>query len=324
MTLQEQAWAVVLAAGDGTRLAALTTDERGHSVPKQFCSLQGHGSLLEDAVRRAGRVTRRDRICVIVADHHRRYWQRALAGFPAENVFVQPRNRGTANGILLSTLCVLARDPQARLIFLPADHFVRDERSMSRSLRALAALPRHHPAELLLLGIEPDQADPDLGYIVPGDCLAPGTHRVARFAEKPPLDVAQALLMEGALWNSFIFAAHGRTMLELLRARLPACVEALSQVVAAPSCDTAPGRALRERYEHLPSADFSRSVIEGAENRLRVLKSPHCGWSDLGTPKRVAATLRQPIPRQVHQRRPELFSAAFLNLSLQLARWSAP
>lgn len=42
-------WAVVLAAGDGTRLASLTSDDRGRSVPKQFCSLNGGGSLLHAA-----------------------------------------------------------------------------------------------------------------------------------------------------------------------------------------------------------------------------------------------------------------------------------
>jgi hypothetical protein len=31
-------WAVVLAAGEGTRLAALTRDAAGNAVPKQFCS----------------------------------------------------------------------------------------------------------------------------------------------------------------------------------------------------------------------------------------------------------------------------------------------
>lgn len=41
-----QTWAVVLAAGDGSRLARLTTDAAGNSVPKQFCSLDGRASLL--------------------------------------------------------------------------------------------------------------------------------------------------------------------------------------------------------------------------------------------------------------------------------------
>ncbi len=37
-------WALVLAAGEGSRLRALTTTN-GVAVPKQFCSLQGGPSL---------------------------------------------------------------------------------------------------------------------------------------------------------------------------------------------------------------------------------------------------------------------------------------
>ena len=43
-------WAVVLAAGEGTRLASLTRDALGNSVPKQFCSLNGGSALVHDAL----------------------------------------------------------------------------------------------------------------------------------------------------------------------------------------------------------------------------------------------------------------------------------
>src|SRR5688572_18229954 len=123
-TLQ-RTWAVVLAAGDGTRLSRLTIDEHGNAVPKQFCSLDGGQSLLAEAMQRARHAAPRERTCAIVADHHRRYWHSALWAVPRVNVIVQPRNCGTANGILLATLKFLERDPLALIVFLPADHFVR-------------------------------------------------------------------------------------------------------------------------------------------------------------------------------------------------------
>jgi hypothetical protein len=49
-----------------------------------------------------------------------------------------------------------------------------------------------------------------------------------------------------------------------------------------------PPRDLREAYEALPSSDFSRDVLEVGIERLSVLAVPSCGWSDLGTPERVA------------------------------------
>src|SRR5690554_2699609 len=67
-------WALVLAAGEGNRLRSLTT-MGGIAVPKQFCSLNGGVSLLHAAIERARVVAPPERICVVVADHHRHWWQ---------------------------------------------------------------------------------------------------------------------------------------------------------------------------------------------------------------------------------------------------------
>src|SRR5262249_2677314 len=50
--------------------------------------------------------------------------------------------------------------------------------------------------------------------------------------------------------------------------------------------------ALPELYERLPTTDFSRAVVQQLPFTLRVITAPVCGWNDLGTPHRVAATLR--------------------------------
>src|SRR5690242_16689165 len=95
-----QTWAIVLAGGDGTRLRSLTMDEVGQSVPKQYCSLRGGPSLLNEALRRAEMITSLARVCTVVAQQHRRWWAQSLAGLPRDNVIAQPQNRGTANGML--------------------------------------------------------------------------------------------------------------------------------------------------------------------------------------------------------------------------------
>jgi mannose-1-phosphate guanylyltransferase len=319
-TLQ-RTWAIVLAAGDGTRLASLTTDEHGNSVPKQFCSLDGGSSLLADAMHRARHVAPRERVCVIVAEHHRRYWQSALWTTARGNIIVQPRNCGTANGILLATLRILERDPLARIVFLPADHFVRNESALAGSLREVATLLTRNPNELLLLGIEPEEADPELGYIVPaksGAMSGDGTRGVERFVEKPQSSLARELLRGGALWNSFIFAAHAPALLGMLRSATPEIVESMETALARDARLGARSIALEELYAELPSVDFSRAVIQGAEAQLRVITVPACGWSDLGTPKRVAEALKRFEPVQRRERLDDMPS--FVNLAAQHAR----
>src|SRR5512147_1706981 len=127
MTDSGHTWAIVLAAGDGSRLRSLTTTAVGVAVPKQFCSLRGGPSLLHDAVRRAESIAPAERICTIVAKQHSRWWEDVLKLLPERNVIVQPDNRGTGVGILLPLLRIMMRDPDARVVLLPSDHHVRDE-----------------------------------------------------------------------------------------------------------------------------------------------------------------------------------------------------
>lgn len=318
MATKQRTWAVVLAAGDGTRLARLTTDERGIAIPKQYCSLNGGASLLDEALQRGRRIVPRERLCAIVADHHRRFWAPALWGLPSSNVIAQPRNCGTANGILLSLLTILERDPLARVIFLPADHYVRAEHTLGKSLIAATTLLSRNPEELLLLGIEPDEADPELGYIVPSVPLSDGTFRVDRFVEKPPQAVARELMLHGALWNSFIFAAYGPALLALLRGAFPEVVDRMATAVARDARLGATGVSVAEVYADLPTIDFSRAVMQGAEARLRVIPVSACGWSDLGTPKRVADTLQR-AAFQSRMRRP-IVMRGLVSLADQHAR----
>ena len=317
-------WAVVLAAGEGTRLASLTRDAAGNTVPKQFCSLNGGHSLVEEAIQRARQVVSLDRTCTIVAEQHAHYWRKSLRALPAENLILQPRNRGTAHGVLLCVLSILERDPLARIIFLPADHFVLDESALERSLRELTTTLAHNPDGITLIGIAPEEPDTELGYIVPGRTLADGSRTVARFVEKPAASLAVELYESKALWNSFIFGAAGAALLALLRLQMGTTVDEMATALARRRYQPGSG-ALAELYDRLPTVDFSRAVVQQFPSRLRVITAPACGWTDLGTPRRVAATLLR-VAEQVPTRATggtgvqRLSPSGHINLATQHAR----
>jgi mannose-1-phosphate guanylyltransferase len=309
---QNQNWAVVLAAGDGTRLRELTR-RGGVDTPKQFCSLRGGRSLLGDALARAARIAPKKRILVVVAEQHRRFFEPELAALPRENVIVQPSNRGTAAGILLPLLAVLERDPEARIAFLPSDHFVAREVVIEAALRfALDALDEPE-AGLTLLGITPDAPESGYGWIVPRASerlLRP----VERFVEKPPPALAAELFAHGALWNSFLFAAKGATLRALFAARLPELLGAFEATfTSAPETRAA---RFEQLYAALEARDFSREILQECTRELRLEQVPPCGWTDLGTPERVAACLAAfAAPRAP---RPKPPSEAPLDLALAL------
>ncbi len=322
MRTRQRTWALVLAAGDGTRLASLTTDSLGNPVPKQFCSLNGGNSLLQDALARARRVAPRERQCAIVAADHERFWGNSLWSLPRSNVIVQPRNCGTANGILLAVLSILTRDPLARIVFLPSDHFVRNELLLATALReAITQLTRNHNG-LVLIGIEPDEADPELGYVVPELAAADGSRSVRQFVEKPPAPIARELIASGAVWNSFIFAAHGPALLGIIREHMPTVVEDMATALALDARRGLGPIALEQLYDDLPNVDFSRAIIQRAADRLKIVTAPACGWSDLGTPKRVAQALQR-IQPTTKSRWPAVSSEpVFINLATQHAQAS--
>ncbi len=291
MGITGNTWAIVLAGGSGTRLRSVTTDESGVSIPKQFCSLRGDCSLLHEALARARQVTDPARICVVVTEPHRRWWLPALTGMVRGNIIVQPDNRGTANGVLLALLHILHRDPYARIVLLPSDHHVDDEdilcASLQRGIWELGAGCEH----VLLLGITPDDADPDLGYIVPGTARADGLSPVAGFVEKPDADHARSLIKAGALWNAFIVIARATSLRELFAKKFPQTVADMSKAVARDIQAPDDPDATEVLYRTLNTIDFSRDLLAGEESALCVLPVERCGWSDLGTPRRLAKTL---------------------------------
>jgi mannose-1-phosphate guanylyltransferase len=297
MESEADTWALILAAGDGTRLRSLTTSPSGSTIPKQYCSLLEGPSLLHEALGRAGAVTAPSRTCAVVAEQHRQWWKTSLARLPWQNVIVQPANRGTAIGILLPLLHIVARDPAAKLVLLPADHHVRREAILAGSLRNAAQQLDWRPDEMLLLGLAPEEPDPELGYIVPDHSDGRGALRVARFAEKPSATQARGLMDRGALWNAFIIASTAQALLELFRRRMPEILAAMRAAIRRDQDNETGSAALTQLYEQLPSVDFSRDLLCGAEADLRVLPVPRCGWSDLGTPRRVAEAIGQ-VPAQ--------------------------
>jgi mannose-1-phosphate guanylyltransferase len=291
MKISHKTWAIVLAGGEGTRLHGLTTDASGVAVPKQYCSLAGGQSLLIDTLQRAASVVEPSYICVVVAAQHRRWWEPICSRMPKSRIIVQPRNCGTGNGVLLPLLHILARDHDAHIVLLPSDHYVRDEPALASSLRQAVGALEDHPDEVLVLGMQ-----------------------------KPSGAAARQLLDQGALWNALIMATRARALLDLFMLRQPDVVAKMHFAVGDDLRSSTNALAATFVYRDLPNIDFSSQILQGSETKLRLIKANRCGWTDLGTPKRLCETLRK-MPH-VGQTPQETTNSVFapMNLSAQHAR----
>src|SRR6266508_6807546 len=90
----------VLAGGDGTRLKCLTRKIAGDERPKQFCSVLGNRTLLEETRQRAALELSPERTLYVVNRAHEQFYAPILAREPLQNILVQPSNRGTAPAIV--------------------------------------------------------------------------------------------------------------------------------------------------------------------------------------------------------------------------------
>jgi len=120
-------WAIILAGGDGTRLRSLTRTIAGDERPKQFCSILGEETLLEQTRRRAALTVPPAQVMFALTRSHEDFYDSLLADVSAQQLVVQPKNAGTAVAILYSLLRLSHLDPKSMVVILPSDHYISDD-----------------------------------------------------------------------------------------------------------------------------------------------------------------------------------------------------
>lgn len=284
----ERTWAIVLAGGEGLRLRSLTRLVCGRDLPKQFVPLVGTRSLLQSTLDRIAPRFHAQRTLVVVGEAHRELARRQLADYPCVELVVQPANRGTAPGILFPLARIRARDPNARAAIFPSDHFIARPAPLFDGIEE--ALGSSDESSATVVGVEPDHAETDFGWIVPGVTITPHSSWVRRFVEKPGHSAALRLFREGALWNTFITIGRVKSMWSLIRSALPETAR-LFEIYSGAVGQIDEQAVIEAVYAQARAADFSRDVLERGD-KLAVVRVQGSGWNDLGTPERVLRALR--------------------------------
>jgi len=305
-------WALLLAGGEGRRLKPLTRQIAGDPRPKQFCAILDGETLLERTLRRAELVTRPDQHVVVVTRAHEPYFPGLATELAPDRLVVQPRNAGTAAGIIYPLLRIRQLAGNVLVAVFPSDHYVSDDGPFVTAVVHASAVAQARPEFVVLLGVEASAPETEYGWIDPAPVplSLPGNPAfpIRRFWEKPSLRLAQRLFERGALWNSFVMVGWVDTFLNLTRrvaGDLVAAFEPLRDAIGG----SREAEVAERVYEALEPSGFSERVLVPGTDGLLTVRAKSVDWSDWGHPQRVMATVRRTGWRPAWLSRVELASA---------------
>ena len=256
---------VLLSGGSGKRLWPLSNNARS----KQFLPLLEREdgsmeSMVQRVVRQIGEAGLTDNITLATNASQMDIITNQLGD--RVSVVTEPERRDTFPAIALAasylSLKRMCPDDEV-VVIMPCDPYTGT--GYFETIGKMVSAVERNVADLVLMGITPTYPSAKYGYVVPEADSESGWHRVARFTEKPTVDVAAELLEQGAFWNGGVFAFRLGYMMNIVRGYLKS--DSFE--------DT------RSRYGEFPKISFDYEVAEKVES---VAVVPYTGeWKDLGT-----------------------------------------
>ncbi len=273
--------AVIMAGGGGTRFWPRSRQKR----PKQFLTLTGEQSLLQQAAERIEAQVSPERCWVITGESYREETARQLPSLQVDRIVGEPCGRDTAACIGLGAALIAKQDPQATMLVMPADHVIEPTQEFRRAIHVAEQMAEEHPSALITFGIAPTFPATGYGYIHRGVQVASRqvvtVFRVQAFREKPSLELAEQFVGSVEFfWNGGIFVWKAATILNALRGRQPVLFAAINRI--ADAWQTRERDAvLRREYEVLDRISIDYAVMEHAKDVLVVQAPFH--WDDVGS-----------------------------------------
>jgi mannose-1-phosphate guanylyltransferase len=282
-------WAIVLAGRTGISLR-----RRVSQLPDSGSGEQDSRTLLGETLDRIGRLVPPERTVVVTLPRHSRDVAEAIGERSTPRILVQPKDRGTAAGVLFPVHWIHAQDRHATVLVFPSEHFIREGSPLMVSVAEVAAFLAQRPDWIVLLGAQPTEPEPEFGWIEPGERVgwtarAP-VYRVRRFRENPSRAAARVLFAGGSLWNTFVFGAQTNTLIEAGRECVPGVHDPLARISTFMGTQHEPW-AIERAFALTPTANFSRSILEACPHPLAVSKVPELSGSDPRPPGRRRSSL---------------------------------
>lgn len=203
---------VILCGGGGSRLYPISNPK----TPKQFVSLGEKGTLLEQTLLRIDKISEmliNNHSLVVykpllIMHHTHKEHLHYIASFDYDIIYEEYANdTAVAVGNVCSYVQKKYNNDNVVIVVFPSDHYIYNENNFVNDI--VDGTLSVTSDNIVLFGLEPTQPTTKYGYIL-------NTNGVVTFIEKPAIDVASNLISQNALWNSGIFAANNKLILNCL------------------------------------------------------------------------------------------------------------
>jgi len=255
---------VIMAGGSGTRFWPKSTS----SKPKQLLKLGSEKTLLKQTLDRFEGIISRDHQWIVTTQ--------ALSGAIQTEagshvkVLSEPQARNTAPCVYWASRLIYDQNPNAVLVFMPADHFIRDQKAFSKTVEKAIEWAKTHD-DLITLGVQPTAPETGYGYLKVGDELGGSCLKVEQFVEKPNLERAQEFLKSKKyLWNGGMFVWKASVIMEAFDRAMPEMKKSWDQALG----------DVKAAYPKMTATSIDFGVMEKAQNVVSFPLS--CGWDDVG------------------------------------------
>ncbi|MGD0649759.1 MAG: mannose-1-phosphate guanylyltransferase [Verrucomicrobiia bacterium] len=270
-------WAVIMAGGYGERFWPMSRRKK----PKQLLPIVGDRTMIQQTVARLETIVDYSRMMVVTNREQAPVVHKQLPR--VKNVVAEPIGRNTAPCIGLAAAIIGKHDPDAVMVVLPADSYIRDVRRYRQVVSDALDLAGRENV-LVTIGIQPTFPHTGFGYIELGEELAAGTPtqfwKAHRFVEKPDLKTAKEFFASGGYrWNAGMFVWSLRAIAEAFREHQPetwASCERIRGAVATKSF----GRVLAREYRRMKRISIDYAIMERADNV--VVANGDFDWDDVG------------------------------------------